>query len=207
MCRYLSPDGECGFPGNLNVSINYQLDSDNRLVINYRATTDQDTVVSLANHAYFNLDREQRLIDTHQISIDATSYTPVDEDRIPTGELREVGASRFDLRQLTSLGEGENGLQFDHNFVLPEGAGHLRRVAELYSPDSGLCLRVHTTQPGLQLYTGDYLTAPFHPRQGVCLEAQGFPDAPNQPAFPPARLAAGDLYRQTTIYEFLAATS
>jgi len=204
VCRYLSPDGDGGFPGNLEVSISYHLVRDNRLVIDYRATTDRDTVVSLANHAYFNLDRDQGTIDTHQISIDAASFTPVDEGRIPTGELRDVSASGFDLRQSTAIGDGVNGLQFDHNFVLPESAGRLRRAAELYSPNSGLRLRVHTTQPGLQLYTGDHLTGPFHPRQGLCLEAQGFPDAPNQPAFPSARLAAGELYSQTTIYEFLA---
>jgi len=204
VCRYLSPDGDGGFPGNLEVSINYQLVNDYSLVVDYRATTDRDTVVSLANHAYFNLDRDQCTIDTHQISIDAASFTPVDEGRIPTGELRDVSASGFDLRQSTAIGDGVNGLQFDHNFVLPESAGRLRRAAELYSPNSGLRLRVHTTQPGLQLYTGDHLTGPFHPRQGLCLEAQGFPDAPNQPAFPSARLAAGELYSQTTIYEFLA---
>ena len=204
MCRYMSPDGDGGFPGNLEVSINYQLINDYSLVVDYRATTDRDTVVSLANHAYFNLDRDQCTIDTHQISIDAASFTPVDEGRIPTGELRDVSASGFDLRQSTAIGDSANGLQFDHNFVLSESAGRLRRAAELYSPNSGLRLRVHTTQPGLQLYTGDHLTGPFHPRQGLCLEAQSFPDLPNQPAFPSARLAAGDLYCQTTIYEFLA---
>ena len=204
VCRYVSPDGDGGFPGNLEVSVTYQLDRDCRLVIDYRATADRDTVVSLANHAYFNLDRDQCTIDTHQISIDAASFTPVDEGRIPTGELRDVSASGFDLRQSTAIGDGVNGLQFDHNFVLPESAGRLRRAAELYSPNSGLRLRVHTTQPGLQLYTGDHLTGPFHSRQGLCLEAQGFPDAPNQPTFPSARLAVGGLYRQTTIYEFLA---
>ena len=204
MCRYVSPDGDGGFPGNLDVSINYHLGSDNRLVIDYRATTDQDTVVSLANHAYFNLDRDQTTIDTHQISVGANSYLPVDEGRIPTGQFRGVSESRFNLRQLTAIDNGVDGLQFDHCFVLPENAGKLRRAAELYSPSSDLRLRVHTTQPGLQLYTGDYLTGPFHPRQGLCLEAQGFPDTPNQPSFPSARLAAGDQYRQTTFYEFLA---
>jgi len=204
VCCYLSPDGDGGFPGNLEVRINYQLVNDYSLVVDYRATTDRDTVVSLANHAYFNLDRDQCTIDTHQVSIDAASFTPVDKGRIPTGELCDVSASGFDLRQSTAIGDGANSLQFDHNFVLPENAGRLRRAAELYSPNSGLRLRVHTTQPGLQLYTGDHLTGPFHPRQGLCLEAQGFPDAPNQPAFPSVRLAAGGLYRQTTIYEFLA---
>ena len=206
VCRYLSPDGAGGFPGNLDVSVNYQLVNNCRLVIDYRATTDRDTVVSLANHAYFNLDRDPRTIDTHQISIDAASFTPVDESRIPTGELRGVSASGFDLRQLTPIRDGANSLQFDDNFVLPDSAGSLRKVAELYAPNSGLRLRVHTTQPGLQLYTGDHLSEPFRSRQGLCLEAQSFPDAPNQPTFPSARLAAGDLYHQTTIYEFLTAT-
>ena len=206
-CRYLSPDGESGFPGNLQVSVNY-LVYDNSLLIDVRATTDSETVVSIANHAYFNLDRGQRNIDGHHIQIDADYFTPADDSQIPNGEIRGVGGSDFDLRQMTpifrSTPKGERKLQSDHNFVLSRRADRLRKVAELYCPDSGIGLRLHTTQPGLQFYTGDNLSDPFRARQGLCLEAQGFPDAPNQTAFPSARLAPGEIYQHRTVYEFVS---
>ena len=203
--RYRSADRECGFPGNLDVSINYQIVNDYSLVMDYRASSDCETIVSLANHAYFNLDRRKSTIDTHRVSIDAVSYTPKDAAQIPTGEVREVRSSKFDLRRPTMLRQGSRRLRFDDNFVLCGEAGRLRRAAEFYSPDSGVGVRLHTTQAGLQLYTGDHLTSPFRPRQGLCLEAQAFPNAPNEAGFPSARLAAGDVYRQRTIYEFRSA--
>lgn len=201
-CLYDSPDGEGGFPGNLKVSVNYQIVNGNMLVLDYRATTDRDTVVSLANHVYFNLDQQLRTIDNHYVSIDADRYTPIDAAGIPSGELRDVAASDFDLRQSRRLCAGSKVLQFDHNFVLSESAGVMRKAAALYSPNSGLCVRIHTTQPGLQLYTGHHLADPFQPRQGLCLETQSFPDAPNQAVFPSARLAVGETYHETTVFEF-----
>jgi aldose 1-epimerase len=204
---YVSPDGDGGFPGKLEVTVKYQIVNDYSLVIDYIATTDADTVVNLANHAYFNLDTQQQSIDSHDIQIEADQFTPVDGDLIPTGEIREVEATSFDLRRRTALrtssSEGGQSRQFDHNFVLRNGDGMQRKVASLASPQSGLTMHLHTTQPALQLYTGDYLTVPFQPRAGLCLEAQRFPDAPNQPDFPSARLTPGDIYQQRTIYEFV----
>ena len=204
---YVSPDGESGFPGKLEVTVKYQIVTDYSLVIDYKATTDSDTVVNLTNHAYFNLDRQQQSIDSHDIQIEADQFTPVDGALIPTGEIREVEATRFDLRRRTGLrepsSEGAQGRQYDHNFVLKNGDGMLHRVASLSSPQSGLTMHLHTTQDALQLYTGDYLTGPFRPRAGLCLEAQGFPDAPNQPGFPSTRLAPGDVYQQRIVYEFV----
>ena len=204
---YVSPDGEGGFPGKLDVTVKYQIVNDYSLVIDYTVTTDSDTVVNLANHAYFNLDKHKQSIDSHDIQIEADQFTPVDGDKIPSGEIRDVEDTRFDLRRRTALrsasSEGGQGQQYDHNFVLRNSDGMLHRVATLSSPQSGLTMHLHTTQVALQLYTGDYLTDPFRPRAGLCLEAQTFPDAPNQPAFPSARLAPGDVYKQRTIYEFV----
>jgi len=204
---YLSPDGESGFPGELEITVSYQIVDDYSLVIDYRATTDSETVVNMANHAYFNLDKQHRLIDTHDIQIDADHFTPVDDALIPSGEIREVEATRFDLRHRTALcrTNSENGQsrQYDHNFVLSNSDGTLRKVAILSSPQSGLAMHLHTTQIALQFYTGEFLTGPFQQRAGLCLEAQGFPDSPNQPSFPSARLAPGDVYQQRTVYEFL----
>lgn len=206
-CSYVSPDGESGFPGRMEVTVIYQIVNDYSLVIDYKATTDSDTVVNLTNHAYFNLDEQQQSIDSHEIQIEADHFTPVDGDKIPSGEIRGVEATRFDLRRRTALcttssEDGQEG-QYDHNFVLKNGDGALHRAATLSSPSSGLTMHLHTTQVGLQLYTGDYLADPFRPRAGLCLEAQGFPDAPNQPGFPSTRLVPGDVYQQRIIYEFV----
>jgi len=192
-CRCELADGHNGFPGKRTVTVVYQLLDASSLAIDFRVTTDRDTVVSLANHAYFNLGGS---IDDHLLSIRADEYTPTDGTHCPTGEISSVAGSVFDLRALQRVGAA----RFDHNFVLPKGEGKLRHAAALRSPVSGLQLDIHTTQPGLQFYTGDYLGTPFEPRQGLCLEAQGFPDAPNQSIFPSARLAAGSTYEQRTIY-------
>lgn len=199
-CRHVSPAGSAGFPARLDVTVTYELIDEYSLAIDYRATADQDTVVNLANHSYFDLGGA---IDEQVLLIHAESYTPVDESFVPTGEIRNVANSEFDLRQPTRL----RGRRFDHNFVLPSSSGDLKLAAELRSPTSGIGLKLHTTQPGLQLYTADYLEAPFGPRQGLCLEAQGFPDAPNHPGFPSTRLSAGQVYRQRTVYEFLVDAS
>lgn len=204
---YVSPDGESGFPGKVTVTVKYQLVNDYSLVIDYEATTDADTVLNLANHAYFNLDNHQQTIDSHAIQIEAEQYTPVDGEKIPTGEIHDVAGTDFDFRRSTALGTSGSGdgqqRVVDHNFVLEDGDGELRKVATLSSPQSGLAMHLHTTQVGLQFYTGDMLAEPFRPRAGLCLEAQAFPDAPNQPAFPSAQLAPGEVYKQRTIYEFV----
>ena len=199
VCHHDSPAGAQGFPGNLSVDVTYRLLGDYTLSIEFVATADEETVVNLANHAYFNLDSDKERIDTHQLIVFASRYTPVNEVDIPTGEIRSVDDSNFDLRRQTSLRDRV----IDHNFVIDGKAGQLRPAAELYCAASGVGLSVHTTQPGMQVYTGDHLGAPFVARQGIALEAQNFPDAPNQAGFPSARLAPGETYRQQTVYEFL----
>ena len=205
-CRHVSPDGAGGFPGAVDLIVKYQILDELSLLIECSATSDRSTVVSLANHAYFNLDAEHGAIDTHELAVFADYYTPVDATKIPTGEIRFVDETPFDLRERRRLADeapgGDDPRRYDHNYALPGPPGELRRVAELYSPATDLCLNVHTTQPGLQLYTGDFLGPPFRPRQGLCLEAQHYPDSPNQSGFPTARLAPGERYCHRTIYEF-----
>ena len=194
--RYHSPDGEDGFPGSLDVSAVYRLEG-NRLVMDYRAVSDRDTVVNLTNHAYFNLDGAET-IDGHLLSIRADRYTPVDGQNIPTGGLEAVEGTRFDLRRERAL--GADG--FDHNFVLSDGEGP---AAVLRSEGSGRRLALSTDLPGLQLYTGDGLSDGVHPpRSGLCLEAQFFPDSPNRPQFPSPVLEAGREYRRFIALELSA---
>ena len=191
-CQVVLPDGLGGFPGNRSVRVIYQLLGDAALAIDFEVTTDRDTVVSLANHAYFNLGGA---LSEHEIAIHADAYTPVQAGNIPTGEIRAVADSRFDLRNMGAVTEQ----QFDHNFALGDPSNEPRLAAELRSPATGLQLNVHTTQPGLQLYTADYLAAPFAPRAGLCLEAQAFPDAANPVGFQSARLNAGETRRARTV--------
>jgi aldose 1-epimerase len=207
---YLSPHGEQGFPGNLRANVTYSLTHAFELNIHYSATCDQDTVINLANHAYFNLNGDGGRIDDHLISINADRYTPLQEDLIPTGELSNVCGTPFDLRKpallavrLRDLADNSRSLHgFDHNFVLHKPRGEFGRAARVEAPASGISLDVYTTQPGLQLYTGDKLTEPFVSRGGLCLEAQNFPDAPNHPDFPTALLRRGESYSQRTLYVF-----
>jgi len=194
-----SQDGDQGFPGKVDARVTYRLLDDFVLSIEFVAESDAETVINMANHAYFNLDRNKDSIDTHQLQLMAAGYTPVDGTRIPTGEVLAVDRTAFDLRAAVAL----KGRSFDHNFVLDGSAGELRPAAFLYSPQSGIGLRIHTTQPGMQVYTGEGLGLPFKPRQGIALEAQNFPDAPNQPGFPSATLFPGRTYRHQTVYEFI----
>ncbi len=194
-CSAFLPDGLGGFPGNREVKVTYQLLGDLAIAIDFDVSTDKDTVVSLANHAYFNLGGD---IADHEICIQADAYTLVDDARITTGEIAAVAGTDFDLRTLARVGSRV----FDHNFALAPQGDEPQAAATLRSKSGGLELTMLTTQPGLQLYTGDFLSAPFVPRQGICLEAQGYPDAPNKPSFPSARLAAGSSYRQRSIFAF-----
>ena len=159
-CRYLSKEGEGGFPGTVDLVVKYQLVDELSLLIEFRATSDCDTVLSLANHAYFNLDARNGTIDDHELAVFADRYTPVDATNIPTGEILPVDDSPFDLRKPVRLGRystaGREPRVYDHNFALPGPPGEIRCAAELYSPDRELRLSVHTTQPGLQVYTGDH---------------------------------------------------
>ncbi|MFG2457697.1 aldose epimerase family protein [Streptomyces sp. NPDC048523] len=192
----VSPHGEEGFPGRLEVSGTYSLDESGALRIAYEAVTDAPTIVNLTNHSYFNLAGSGNA-GGHELRIDASRFTPVDADLIPTG-VEEVTGTRFDFRQSRKVGAG-----YDHNFVLDKGITEQAvEVAELYDPASGRLLTVATTEPGLQLYTADHLTEPFAPGDGIALETQHFPDSPNRPEFPSTVLRPGEIYRSETVYGF-----
>jgi len=199
----LSPDGEDGFPGNLCVTVRYELTEDHTLAITYDAVSDRDTIVNLTNHSYFNLSGGGP-INCHWLWLDSKSYTPADERLIPTGDIRPVAGTVFDFRELRPVGE----YPYDINYVLGDGDGP---KAILYSPESGRRLIMYTDMPGVQLYTGGGLRerlgkngAQYGPGMSVCLEAQFFPDSPNKPRFPTCTLAAAEPYHRRTLFRFEA---
>jgi aldose 1-epimerase len=195
----VSPHGEEGFPGRLEVTATYTLGESGALRFAYEAVTDAATVVNLTHHGYFNL-AGARAGDAggHELRLDAARFTPVDADLIPAGAPQEVAGTRFDFRQPRKVGSG-----YDHNFVLDKGVTATPvEVAELHDPASGRVLTVSTTEPGLQLYTGDHLGEPFAPGDGIALETQHFPDSPNRPDFPSTVLRPGEVYRSETVYAF-----
>ena len=193
-----SPDGEEGFPGRLDVSATYTLTPEGALRIDYRAVTDAPTPVSLTNHTYWNLGGVgSGPTGGHELRIAAGHITPVGGDAVPTGELTPVEGTRFDFREARAVGKG-----YDHSFVLGTG-GADGVAAELYDPVSGRLLTVTTTEPGMQLYTGDSFDGkPYGPGDGVALETQRFPDSPNRPEFPSTVLRPGEVYTSSTTYAF-----
>ncbi|MFF0682526.1 aldose epimerase family protein [Streptomyces tendae] len=193
----ISPHGEEGFPGRLEMSVTYTLDGSGALRIVYEAVTDAPTVLNPTNHSYFNLSGSGHA-GGHELRLAASRITPVDAGLIPTGGLDDVTDTRFDFRRARKVGSG-----YDHNFVLDKGVTDTaEEVAELYDPASGRLLTVATTEPGLQLYTADHLGEPFAPGDGIALETQHFPDSPNRPGFPSTVLRPGEVFRSETVYGF-----
>jgi aldose 1-epimerase len=215
---YLSKDGEAGYPGNLSALVRYTLVKGD-LRIEYSATTDKDTVVNLTNHSYFNLAGQGDIL-SHQLTLHASRFTPVDAGLIPTGELKSVEGTPFDFRKATAIGTRINaddeqlhrGRGYDHNWVLDSGGGKLTDAAEVYDASSGRVLKVLTDQPGIQFYSGNFLDGSIKGKGGkpdelhaaLCLETQHFPDSPNHPDFPTTELKAGARYHTVTVYSFSA---
>ena len=210
-----SPDGEGGYPGTLEVAVTYTLTPENALVVAYEGATDRDTPVNLTQHSYFNLAGSGSALG-HRLTIDADRYTPVDETLIPTGEQAAVEGTPFDFTRARPLGERIDaphaqiriGHGYDHNFVR-RGEG-FARVARVFEPGSGRVMDVVTTEPGLQLYSGNFLGGEppgkggraYAPHDGFCLETQAFPDSPNRPEFPSTLVRPGRPYRSRTSFVF-----
>jgi aldose 1-epimerase len=215
---HVSKDGDQGFPGTLTAHVRYTLSS-GALRIEYSATSDKRTVLNLTNHSYFNLAGQGNgdVLGT-VLEIDASRMTPVDAMLIPTGELKSVEGTPFDFRKPHKIGERINaddaqlklGHGYDHSFVLDHPSGQLAEAAEAYEPNSGRILKVLTTEPGVQLYTGNFLDGSITGKEGrvykaryaFCLETQHFPDSPNHPKFPSTELKPGQKFHSVTVYEF-----
>ena len=216
----VSPDGDAGFPGKVVASVKYTLTGDNRIIMEYTATTDAPTVINMTNHSYFNLagDPANHSIEDDCLWIRSDYFTPVDDTFMTSGEIRRVDGTPMDFRHVTRIGDQINedydqlinGKGIDHNWVLDNSGLLTIRSAQVYSPASGIVLDVYTDQPGIQVYCGNFLDGtvkgkggiayPF--RSAICMETQHYPDSPNKPDWPSVVLRPGERYRTVTIFAF-----
>jgi aldose 1-epimerase len=216
---YHSPDGEENFPGNLDVTVQYTLTDDDELKLEYAATTDKNTIINLTNHTYWNLaGADTGSILKQVLTLNADSYTPVNANLIPTGQILPVAGTPFDFTKPTVIGSRINDPQvqqnkgYDINFVVNGNPGTMRLAAKATDPDSGRTMEVFTTEPGIQLYTSNYLDGTLNGKRGIhykqysafALETQHYPDSINQPSFPSVILRPGQNFHEATIYKFSA---
>lgn len=215
---YVSPDGDMGYPGNLTATVSYLLTADNALEVSYEATTDKKTVVNLTQHTYFNLSGDAKSILDHKLMLNADSLVPVDSTLIPTGAITSVEGTPFDFTTAKPIGRDieagteqlKLGLGYDHCWVLNGENGTMKTAATLYDPASGRLMKVATTEPGIQFYSGNFLdgslsgkgSISYQQRSALCLETQHYPDAPNQPQFPSTVLLPGEKYHSKTVFTF-----
>jgi aldose 1-epimerase len=214
-----SPDGDQGYPGEVQAKVTYTLTDDNEFKVSYEATTTKPTVINLTQHSYFNLaGAKANDILAHRLTIDADRFTPVDDTLIPTGELAPVEGTPFDFRQETAIGARIDGTDtqlvrgkgYDHNWVLNRTGAGLQHAARVVDPATGRTLDISTTEPGIQFYSGNFLDGTitgkggkvYVHRGGLCLETQHFPDSPNQPSFPSTVLRPGETYHSETVFKF-----